>query len=122
MAKKPSKTESTGRDSKGQFVAGNQLAKGNHAQESLTKRKLKQCFLNNVSEEDMKDVVLKLVELAKNGDMQAIKELLDRTLGKPLQRVEQDGEIRIYTDEQREDIRKLLAIRILDDDNQKRIA
>ena len=35
-------------------------------------------------EDDLRQVVTKLVELAKGGDLAAIRELLDRTMGKPV--------------------------------------
>ncbi len=38
-----------------------------------------------VTEKDMCDVVLKLVELAKSGNVPAAKEVLDRCLGRPVE-------------------------------------
>ena len=42
-------------------------------------------LLDAVTEEDMRAVVLKLVAMAKDGDVAAVKLLLDRTVGKPLE-------------------------------------
>ena len=42
-------------------------------------------MLNVVTEGDMRAVVGKLVEMAKGGDVAAVKLLLDRTVGKPLE-------------------------------------
>ena len=39
----------------------------------------------------MKEIVYKLVSMAKQGDIAAVKELLDRTLGKPVTAVELSG-------------------------------
>jgi hypothetical protein len=40
-----------------------------------------------VTPEDMQDVILMLVDRARNGSISAAKELLDRTLGKPTQEI-----------------------------------
>jgi len=42
-------------------------------------------MLNAVTEEDMRTILGKLVELARSGNVQAAKEVLDRCLGKPLE-------------------------------------
>ena len=44
--------------------------------------RLRAAMLEAVSEDDMRAIVLKLVELAKGGDLKAIDLLLTRTLGK----------------------------------------
>ena len=45
--------------------------------------RLRAALLEAVKPEDMMAIVARLVELAKGGDVRAIKEVLDRTLGKP---------------------------------------
>ena len=81
MIQHPSHTDPDGRDGKGRFTAGNKLAKGNpHAKRVAA---LRSALLDAVTEEDMRAVIAKLVEMAKGGDVHAIKELLNRTLGKP---------------------------------------
>ena len=40
-------------------------------------------LLDAVTEDELKAIVAKLVEMAKGGDLPAMKEVLDRTLGKP---------------------------------------
>ena len=50
--------------------------------------------MNAVTAEDMRAVALKLVEMAKEGHVQAIRELIDRCVGKPheadlIERIEQ---------------------------------
>lgn len=67
----------------GRFAAGNPGGPGNpHAGQVA---KLRAVLLDAVTEEDMLAVVLKLLELAKGGDVAAVKLLLDRTVGKPLE-------------------------------------
>ena len=74
------KPTSNGHDGKGRFVAGNAGGPGNpHAGQVA---KLRAVLLDAVTEGDMRAVVLKLVELAKGGDLKAIELLLNRTLGK----------------------------------------
>jgi hypothetical protein len=73
--------DANGRDQSGKFSAGNGFGKGNptarHAQ------RLRQLFVTAVTEQDIRDIVLKLVELAKAGDIAAANLLLTRALGKP---------------------------------------
>lgn len=70
-----------GHDSAGRFVAGNPGGPGNpHASQVA---RLRSTMLEAVTDDDMRDVVAKLVELAKGGDVKAIQLLMDRTIGKP---------------------------------------
>jgi len=48
-------------------------------------------MLEAVSEQEMKKVILKLIALAKAGNVAAIKELLDRAVGKAPQTFDPDG-------------------------------
>ena len=50
--------------------------------------RLRAILLDTVSDDDFRAVVAKLVAMAKAGDLVAIRELLDRTLGKSKGRVE----------------------------------
>jgi hypothetical protein len=74
-------TDVNGRSENGRFAPGNSFARGNptarHAQ------RLRQLFVTAVTEDDVKAIVAKLVELAKAGDIQAANLLLTRALGKP---------------------------------------
>jgi hypothetical protein len=81
MSESPSSTASNGRGSGGRFLPGNKLAQGN----PFAKRvgELRQTLFDAVCADDLKAVVLKLVENAKNGDMASVKELLSRLLGPP---------------------------------------
>jgi hypothetical protein len=68
-----------GRDDTGKFTRGNRIAKGNpHAQKVA---KLRSALLRAVTTADLKEVIQALVWKAKEGDVQAIRELLNRTLG-----------------------------------------
>ena len=80
MIEAPSTNVANGHDTNGRFAAGNTLGRGNpHAAQVA---RLRSVMLSAVSEDDLRAVVGKLVELAKGGDVPAIKLLLDRVLGK----------------------------------------
>ena len=76
-------TVSDGRDSRGRFAVGNPGGPGSFNAKRVAR--LRAALLNAVSEEDMREVIAKLVELAKSGDTRAIRELLDRVLGRPVE-------------------------------------
>jgi hypothetical protein len=69
-----------GRLNNGRFGIGNSGGPGNPF--SLQVGKLRSTLLNAVTEDDLKTVVTKLVELAKGGNLAAMKLLLDRCCGK----------------------------------------
>ena len=70
-----------GRDGRGRFVPGWKGGPGNpHAAQVA---RLRAEMLDAVTPDDMRAIVSRLVELAKGGDVRAIKEVLDRTLGRP---------------------------------------
>tara|TARA_R110002111_G_scaffold189680_3_gene254956 strand:+ start:142 stop:468 length:327 start_codon:yes stop_codon:yes gene_type:complete len=72
-----------GRDERGRFASGNPGGPGNpHARQV---NKLRTAMLNSVTEDDLKKVVKKLVNLAIDGNVPAAKEVLDRCLGKPVE-------------------------------------
>ena len=80
MIEAPSTNVVIGHDTNGRFAAGNTLGRGNpHAAQVA---RLRSAMLSAVSEDDVTAVVGKLVELAKGGDVPAIKLLFDRVLGK----------------------------------------
>jgi hypothetical protein len=67
----------------GRFAAGNSGGPGNpHAQHV---GRLRSALLSAITPQDMEAIVARLVELAKAGEMPAIRELLDRVLGKPVE-------------------------------------
>ena len=80
---KPSRNGTDGRDERGRFAPGNSGGPGNpHAKQT---GKLRSAMLKAVTEKDMRDVVMKLVELAKSGNVPAAREVLDRCLGRPVE-------------------------------------
>lgn len=85
----PTKTEPSGRDTKGRFVQGNSFATGN----PFAKRThaLRAALLASIRPEDIREVIEMLLAKAKRGDVVAARELLDRTLGKPAQAVAVTG-------------------------------
>ena len=79
----PSRNGSDGRDERGRFAPGNPGGPGNpHAKQT---GELRSAMLKAVTEKDMRAVVMKLVELAKSGNVPAAKEVLDRCLGRPVE-------------------------------------
>ena len=78
---KPSPNGANGRESNGRFAPGNAGGPGNpHAARVAAIRSL---LLDSVTDDDLRQVVAKLVEMAKSGDMAAIRELFDRLFGRP---------------------------------------
>ena len=80
MDDKPKPAELDGRSSNGRFAAGNKCGRGNPNNRKA--QQLRNAFLNTITEEDIVEVTNKLIQMAKDGDIQAIKEMLDRALGK----------------------------------------
>jgi hypothetical protein len=77
------------RASNGRFLPGHGGGPGNpHAQRV---HRLRSALLGAVGPADVKDVVDKLLEMAKLGDLGAIRELFDRCLGKPVTALELTG-------------------------------
>ncbi len=80
---KPTPNGPNGRDERGRFAPGHPGGPGNpHAKQT---GKLRSAMLKAVTEKDMRAVVMKLVELAKSGNVPAAKEVLDRCLGRPVE-------------------------------------
>jgi hypothetical protein len=80
---KPSLNGPNGRDSSGRFAKGNSGGPGNPLGHRVAA--LRRALLEAVSEKDLRAIIAKLVEQAKAGDIQAAKEVLMRTLGKPVE-------------------------------------
>ena len=79
----PKSNGANGRDNNGRFVRGNPGGPGNpHARRV---GKLRNALIRSVSDADVKEIIAKLVEAAKAGDIQAAREVLDRTIGKATQ-------------------------------------
>ena len=93
MVSSPSPNGPNGRDARGRFVGGNAGGPGNpHAKKVA---KLRSAMLGAVTQKDFREVVKALIQRAKAGDVAAIRELLDRCIGKPKQAVdiEVDGRL-----------------------------
>jgi hypothetical protein len=85
----PVETASNGRLVNGRFAQGNTLAKGNpHARRM---HDLRRALLDSVDSQTVQDVTQKLADLARGGDVQAAKLLLEYVVGEPVQSVELSG-------------------------------
>jgi len=78
----PSPTGRNGRDRRGRFAAGNKAAKGNPHQQAT--QRFRATLMETVKPADLKAVVRQLVAKAKAGEPWAVKELLDRSVGRPV--------------------------------------
>ena len=73
---------STGRRDNGTFTPGHEFSKGKPRSSKV--QRLRGGLLKAVSPADLRDVVKRLIEAAKGGDVSAAKLLFDRLLGPPL--------------------------------------
>ena len=80
VTRAPSANGGNGRDSAGRFAKGNSGGPGNPYAARVAR--LRSAMLDAVTDEDFTAIVRKLVELAKGGDMAAIREVMTRTVGK----------------------------------------
>src|SRR5688572_14061655 len=79
----PSPTAPNGRGANGRFGPGNRCARGNpHAKKVA---QLRGGLLAAVTVQDIKDVAAALLRSAKDGDVAAARELLQRLLGPPVE-------------------------------------
>lgn len=83
MVNPPSPNGSNGRGNRGRFALGNKGGPGNPYASAVGK--LRAALLRAVSEKDLAAVARALVDKAKAGDLAAIRELLDRILGRPIE-------------------------------------
>jgi hypothetical protein len=89
----PSTNGANGRDANGRFGKGNAGGPGNpHAKQVA---QLRAALFAAVTEDDLKEVVAALLNRAREGDIAAIRELLDRLLGKAPASVEVDVDVEI---------------------------
>jgi hypothetical protein len=72
-----------GCDGAGRFARGNKGGPGNPFARKVGRPR--SALLETVTEDDMRAVAAKLVQMARGGNLPAIKELLERTLGKPVE-------------------------------------
>jgi len=80
MEEQPTPTGDNGRDTTGRFRPGNKLAKGNPFAKRV--QKIRAALLSRLTVDDAKEIADVLIRQAKSGDLAAIKELLDRAIGK----------------------------------------
>ena len=73
--------QTNGRGTNGRFAPGNPGGPGNPHAGSVSK--LRAAILRAVDEGDIEAIIKKLVQQARSGDLPAVKELLDRCVGKP---------------------------------------
>lgn len=83
MTDTPSPNGDNGRDTRGRFASGNSGGPGNPHAKHIGR--LRSALLSAVTENDMQAVISKLVEMAKAGNVSAIREVFNRTLGKPIE-------------------------------------
>jgi hypothetical protein len=76
----PSTTGDSGRDKAGKFLAGNTAGKGNPFARRVAQ--LRALIVEEVSDDDLRAIVRKLIEQAKAGDMAAAREIFTRAIGK----------------------------------------
>src|SRR5262245_9634642 len=75
------KPKDQGRDAKGKFTKGNHGGPGNPYARRVAK--LRQLLLSAVTDEVLGSIVEKLIDMAKGGDLAAIKLVLAYSIGKP---------------------------------------
>lgn len=83
MIEAPSPNGPNGRDGAGRFLPGNGGGPGNPYAKRVAA--LRGAMLDAVTEDDVRAILGKLVELAKDGSAQAAKEVLDRCLGRAVE-------------------------------------
>lgn len=71
------------RDSRGLFLPGNKVAKGNPHGRRVAK--IRGWLLDSVDASDVRKVIKALVAEAEKGNVAAARELLDRLVGKPIE-------------------------------------
>lgn len=77
----PSPNGTIGRDSNGRFAPGNPGGPGNPFASKVGR--LRSALFEAVTEDDIRQIAERLVKMAKDGDLAAIREVLLRTLGRP---------------------------------------
>lgn len=83
MSETPSTHGIDGKDGRGRFAPGNKLGKGNPLAGRAAK--IRAALLRASKPDDVREIVQKLIDGAKAGDLAFIREFFDRTIGKPAQ-------------------------------------
>lgn len=97
----PSTNGPNGRDDKGRFVPGHPGGPGNPFARACAR--LRSAMMSAVSEKDIREIVARLVWLAKDGDLAAAKLILTYTVGRPPDPIDPD---RVDIDGERLDARR----------------
>jgi hypothetical protein len=84
----PSPNGANGRQPNGRFAPGNAGGPGNPFARRVAT--LRSALLEAITPEDVTEIVRKLVEMAKAGDIAAAREVLTRVIGKPADAVDPD--------------------------------
>jgi hypothetical protein len=71
----------SGQDARGRFRRGNKMGRGNP--QAGQAAKVRAAVLATMTPADAAAITRKLVEMAMGGDLAAIRELLNRAIGKP---------------------------------------
>jgi hypothetical protein len=82
----PSPNGDEGRDDRGRFAKGNGGGPGNPLGPQV--EKLRAALIAAITTDDIVDIARALIKGAKNGNVQAAREVFDRSIGKPMQAVE----------------------------------
>ena len=83
MMNQPSTPDVHGRQPGGRFAPGNKFSKGNPYAQQVAR--LRSALMEAVTPEKLASVVQALIREAEGGNIPAIKELLDRVLGRPVE-------------------------------------
>lgn len=78
----PSPTVDSGRGADGRFLPGNTAGRGNPLAKKA--QRLRAELMRSVTTGELREIVKALVKAAVDGDVQAARLLLDRTLGPPI--------------------------------------
>lgn len=78
----PSTQGSDGRDARGRFAPGNKSGRGNPLAGRAAK--IRAVLLRKLTTRQANAIADVLIRRARDGDLAAIRELLDRTIGKPV--------------------------------------
>lgn len=106
--KKPSPNGNNGRDKSGKFAKGNPGGPGNPHARQIAKFRAAALNCEAAKPENVEAVMAVLLRKALDGDMAAIKEYLDRVVGKATQPVEADVSVN-WRDKTPDEIRAAVA-------------
>lgn len=82
MSELPSTADSNGRKTDGTFARGHKLAKGNPFAKKTAQ--IRAALFKCITVEDIRIAAMAQIKKAKKGDRFAFAEILDRTIGKPI--------------------------------------